>query len=66
MDLIDSASAPPLAGTLTIKLIFVTPSIAEVAVKLFAPLAALLLVTTYSRITMLPSDKDLLITPSPK
>ena len=45
---------------------FVTPSIADGEVKELAPLAALLLVTTYFKITMLLSDNALLTTPSPK
>ena len=46
--------------------ISVSPSIAPVLENVDAPLASSLFVATYVKRTILPSDIDLLTTPSPK
>ena len=61
-----SGSAPPAALATRVIVISLTPSMVDGAEKDDAPFDAVLFVTTYSSMTMLPSDKPLLTTPSPK
>ena len=63
MDCVVSASAPPLAGSTVATWTFVT---LEIACELVNAFAAALFVTTYVKITRLPSLKPLPITSSPK
>ena len=69
MYLIDSfvsASEPPCADELVETETFVNPPIEPDRANVEAPFASALFVTTYSNITILPSDKFCPITPSPK
>ena len=66
IDSFDSDSAPPCADELVETETFVNPPIEPDSVNVEAPFASVLFVTTYSKITMLPSDKFCPITPSPK
>ena len=62
----DSGSAPPTAAASVVTTMPVSPAIEDGAVNVDAPLAAVLFVTTYFRVIILPSVIDLLKTPSPK
>ena len=61
-----SGLEPPVAFATVVTVIPVTPSILEGELKDEAPFASVLFVTTYCSVTILPSDKPLLTTPSPK
>ena len=67
--LIDSfvwASAPPWALETVVIVTSVNPPTLPDNVNVEAPFASALLETMYSKITILPSDKDWPTTPSPK
>ena len=69
LNLIDSfvsGSDPPWATELVVIVAFVNPPIEPDNAKLEAPFASSLFETTYSKITILPSDNLFPITPSPK
>ena len=66
IDSFDSASEPPCATELVVIDTSEKPSIVLDNVNAEAPFDSSLFVTTYSKITILPSDNFLPNTPSPK